>query len=957
MPVLFVSHSSKDDAAAGALETWLHANGFTDIFVDHHSIAGGEKWPEALRASAGACRVVVCLVSENWLRSYDCFNEFLAAWYMGKRIILLFLLSQPVNLDDEANKRFARVCAEYQGIDLKTCGGPNADLDFDADREVARRLKIGLRAAGAISRVGLDPEAFAIDRTRRTTPFPGLVSFGDDDADAALFYGRSREIADTLEELRKMRAERDLRPLMILGASGAGKSSLLKAGIIPRLRREAPAWLPLRAFRPGADPLLNFAEALSRTLADFAKIEAHGVIRDRLFAIWSKAQRGDGGGLTAAGLAALEGALDAEGQKLLTAAGYASPTILISVDQAEEMARADGSSGDALADYLRVALAASSSRWQVAFTIRTDSFPELQSHRRFQDLRARGYDLRAIPIFRFDSVVEEPAKRYGVEVDTVLVDALMQDAPKEDALPLLAFALQRLWRQYAASGTLTKDNYDKVGGLRGMIEDAAERALRNIEPEQDVPIPSAAPPKRLIELGALTFVPALAQINEQGATIRRVAKWQSFNDEQQELLARFDRWRLVVRRGEADGGTVEVAHEALFREWTRLKGWLEPERARLDALRSLEVDSATWNLHGRDAAFLNHRDKRLAAANALADIEGYRKRLGKPEFDYLAACRAAEHLVRRRARRVQALIYVLLVGIIAGLVGWINQAYVWEQINWYVTMRPYRIANVDAYVLKPEAERALKPGNSFRECAKDCPEMVAVPAGEFMMGSPETETGRFTDESPQRWVTIAMPFAVSKFDVTFSEWDACASVGGCPQVGDSGFGRGTRPVINVSWDEAQQYAAWFSKMTGRPYRLLTEAEWEYAARAGSTTAYFRGDEIGKGNANCSGCGSHWDSGQTPRQTAPVGSFAPNAFGLYDMAGNVWQYVQDCYHDNYNGAPTDGSAWTIGECSFAVVRGGSWYSTPQDLRSANRNRDTTVGRHDDIGFRLARTLMP
>jgi hypothetical protein len=154
-----------------------------------------------------------------------------------------------------------------------------------------------------------------------------------------LFYGRSREIADTLEELRKMRAERDLRPFMILGASGADKSSLLKAGIIPRLRREAPAWLPLRAFRPGADPLLNFAEALSRTLADYAKIEAQGLIRDRLFAVWSKAERGESGALTAAGLAALEGALDAEGQKLSAAAGYASATILISIDQAEELIR------------------------------------------------------------------------------------------------------------------------------------------------------------------------------------------------------------------------------------------------------------------------------------------------------------------------------------------------------------------------------------------------------------------------------------------------------------------------------------------------------------------------------------------------------------------------------------------------------------------------------------------
>ena len=221
------------------------------------------------------------------------------------------------------------------------------------------------------------------------------------------------------------------------------------------------------------------------------------------------------------------------------------------------------------------------------------------------------------------------------------------------------------------------------------------------------------------------------------------------------------------------------------------------------------------------------------------------------------------------------------------------------------------------------------------------------------MGSPATEKGRYANEGPQHSVTIAKPFAVSKFDVTFADWDACVSVGGCPQVSDSGFGRGTRPVINVSWDEAQQYVAWFSKMTGRPYRLLTEAEWEYAARAGSTTAYFWGDEIGKGNANCIGCGSQWDN----RQTSPVGSFKPNAFGLYDMAGNVWQWVQDCYHDNYDGAPTDGSAWTIGDCSQRVVRGGSWVNNPQNLRSANRDRITTDNRINDIGFRVGRTLTP
>lgn len=955
MPVLFVSHSSKDDAAAGALETWLHVNGFTEVFVDHHSIAGGENWSDVLRASAGACRLVVCLISENWLRSNDCFNEFLAAWYMGKRIMPLLLLPQPENLDEEANKRLAKICSEHQGVDLRTCMGPNAELDLDADHEVASRLKTGLRAAGAISRIGLDPEAFAVDRIHHPTPFPGLVSFGDTDADAALFYGRSREIADTLEELRKMRAERDLRPFVILGASGAGKSSLLKAGLIPRLRHEVPAWLPLRAFRPGADPLLNFAEAVSRTLADLAKVEAHGLIRDRLLTAWSNAERGAGARLTSAGLATLESALDAEGQRLRMAAGYAGATILISVDQAEEMARVEGSSGEALADYLRVALAASNGRWQLAFTIRTDSFPELQSHRRFHNLRARGYDLRAIPIFRFDSVVEEPAKRYGIEVDDVLVDALMEDAPDEDALPLLAFALQHLWRQYAASGALTKDNYDKVGGLTGLIEDAAERALRGIDPEQDVPLPPAAPPKRLIELAALTFVPALAHVNEQGATIRRVAKWQSFNSEQQELLAWFDRWRLVVRKGEAEGGTVEVAHEALFREWTRLKGWLEPERVRLDALRSLEVDAATWDRNAQDVAFLNHRDKRLDEANALVGIEGYRKRLGKLELDYLAACQAAERLARRRARRVQSVAYALLVSIIAGLIGWINQAYLTEQVNWFMTVRPYLIAEVWPHVLTAQAEKALKPGDSFKECAKDCPGMVALPAGEFLMGSPPDEEGRDDNEGPQHKVVLARPFAVSRFEVTLDEWDACVAYGDCdPKVADADAEQGRNPVVNVTWEDAQRYVSWFARMTGKPYRLLSEAEWEYAARAGTQTAYAWGESIGQGNANCVSCGSQWDAAEA----APVGSFSPNAFGLSDMHGNVWEWAEDCYHDNYQGAPTDGAAWTAGgDCSRRVGRGGSWSYAPRFLRSALRSGIPSDLRGTDLGFRIGRTLTP
>jgi formylglycine-generating enzyme required for sulfatase activity len=234
--------------------------------------------------------------------------------------------------------------------------------------------------------------------------------------------------------------------------------------------------------------------------------------------------------------------------------------------------------------------------------------------------------------------------------------------------------------------------------------------------------------------------------------------------------------------------------------------------------------------------------------------------------------------------------------------------------------------------------------------------MVVLPAGEFMMGSPANEKGRFANEGPQHRVTIARPFAVSKFEVTFADWDACVSVSGCPQEGpanDAGWGRGTRPAIYLSWDDARHYLGWLSRMTGKAYRLLTEAEWEYAARAGKTTTYYWGDEIGKNNANCNGCGSLWDG----RQTAPVGSFAPNPFGLYDILGNVWEWVEDCYQDDYSGAPADGSAWTAGNCKFRVIRGGSWLINPLGLRSANRSGLPTDNRVDGLGFRVGRTLTP
>jgi formylglycine-generating enzyme required for sulfatase activity len=215
----------------------------------------------------------------------------------------------------------------------------------------------------------------------------------------------------------------------------------------------------------------------------------------------------------------------------------------------------------------------------------------------------------------------------------------------------------------------------------------------------------------------------------------------------------------------------------------------------------------------------------------------------------------------------------------------------------WLTMPAASAASTQVAPLSRMQEKALKPRSTFKECA-NCPAMVVVPAGRFTMGSPSSEPGHSADEEPQHRVTIARRFAVGRFEVTFDEWDACAADGGCNgyKPSDEGWGRGRRPVINVSWDDAKAYVAWLSKKTGKSYRLLSAAEYEYATRAGTQTAYPWGNAIGTNNANCHACGSQWDA----RQTAPVGSFAANGFGLYDMVGNVREWTEDCYHDRYLG---------------------------------------------------------
>jgi formylglycine-generating enzyme required for sulfatase activity len=249
--------------------------------------------------------------------------------------------------------------------------------------------------------------------------------------------------------------------------------------------------------------------------------------------------------------------------------------------------------------------------------------------------------------------------------------------------------------------------------------------------------------------------------------------------------------------------------------------------------------------------------------------------------------------------------------------------------------------------------RCLKPGDTFKDCP-DCPEMVVVPAGSFMMGSPDNEEKHENDEGPMHKVTIAKPFAVGKFEVTLDEWSACVAAGDCLYKAN---GVGKHPASNVSWyDITKGFLPWLSRTARRTYRLLTEAEWEYAARAGTTTPFSTGGMITPEQANFDGREVYGGSGKGVyrARTVEVGTFRPNFFGLYDMHGNVSEWVEDCYKDSYTGAPSDGSA-VIGDCASRVLRGGSSSGGPWVLRSAKRLASNPGIRSYNQGFRLARTL--
>jgi WD40 repeat protein len=582
MTAIFISHSSKDHNLVQAMRGWLVKQGHTSYFLDFDPDKGivvGQRWEDQLYRHLRLCRAVIALVTPDWLASRWCFAEVVQARAAGK----------PIFLAKMAPCETSSMFSDSQHVDLVV--DPHAGY---------RALDRGLK------QIGLDPaDVFEWDPLQ--PPYPGLLCFEEEQA--AVFFGRDLDIQKGLERLDSLRRAGGPPFLLLLGASGSGKSSLMRAGLIPRLRKDSRGWLPIAPFRPQEDPCEELAVKLARAFEAIGK----GREWQEIYQLLTQGEPG-------------RGLVDLT-RSLRILAKQEEATVLLAIDQAEELF---GSSNiekvRIFLHCLRGALASGGRRLMAIATLRSDTLASFQTH---PDLAAFSYEtltVDPIPLRDLPPIIEGPARLIDLQLDPGLVQRLVHETQTADALPLLAFTLRELYERYGGDRRLEIKEYEALGQLEGAVRRVADGVIEAMQPHAE----------DLIALRE-AFVPMMVQVSVQDTFVRRRAVWDALPIRARPLLERFIAARLLVSSGEGGRRLVEVAHEALFLAWPRLEGWLREDRDRLRLLRDLQRAAQDWQGHGCNESWLIHQGERLEAAEMLTQDPRFVDHLSGTVTAYLVA--------------------------------------------------------------------------------------------------------------------------------------------------------------------------------------------------------------------------------------------------------------------------------------------------------------------------------
>ena len=676
MSRIFISHAGKNNAEAVAVRDWLIQNGWNDIFLDldpERGLIGGQRWQAELKAAIDHCQLVIFLVSPDWAVSTWSKAEFLLAKHGSRPKAILPIIVAPVRLSALP----AEMTADYQIVDL-TAGSRSVTLP--ATLPLGEKTTVAFSEEGlqrfkiSIERTGLDPKYFAwppADDPNRS-PFRGLKPLEADDA--GIFFGREGPVIGALDTLRVMREAAPPRMLVILGASGAGKSSFLRAGLLPRLQRDDQHFLPLPIIRPERAALYGETGLLASLVGAFATAQMATTRSDLRAAI-----QGGASMLTPLLLALSEKAAQV---KRVSEIKPRLPTLVLAIDQAEEFFLAEAKSeADPFLALLRDLVVADAPSIIALFTIRSDNYEQLQEAETLKELAKTPFDLGAMARGSYTDVIKGPARRLdgtprALEIEEPLADALLSDIEAggaKDALPLLAFTLERLYDEFHAGGQLRLEHYNQLGRVQGSIEAAVERAH---EAADTVP---AIPRDRTARLALLRrgLIPWLAGIDpDTGAPRRRVARLSEVPAEARPLIDLLVDQRLLSTDVAKDTKekTIEPAHEALLRQWGLLKGWLDDDFEVLATLEGVKRAARDWGANAQQEDWLAHANQRLQQAEKLLSRADLAAHLEPMDRSYLAACQAAEDARLSRARRTRSIVFGLVilfgvVGLVAGAAG------------------------------------------------------------------------------------------------------------------------------------------------------------------------------------------------------------------------------------------------------------------------------------------------